>query len=60
LVRVTIDTSETEMLGALIVVLAILFAFASALRSGGRGEIAPHPYSDPYSDASGAREEQLR
>ncbi len=48
------------MLGSLIVILAILFAFASALRSGGRGEIAPHPYSDPYSDASGAREEQLR
>jgi len=41
-----------------IIVIAVFFAaLASALRSGGHGDIiTPRPYNNPYSDASAARD----
>ncbi|HEY7935459.1 MAG TPA: hypothetical protein VID48_16680 [Solirubrobacteraceae bacterium] len=47
------------MLGSLIVILTFLLALASALRPDPRGDIAPHPYNNPYSDASAARDDRF-
>jgi hypothetical protein len=48
------------MFGSLIVIVAFLLALASALSSDGRGGIiTARPYNNPYSDATGARENHL-
>jgi hypothetical protein len=45
---------------AIIVVALIVIALGYALHSGRHGaNIADHPYSNRYSDASGAREEHV-
>jgi hypothetical protein len=48
------------MFGSLIVIVAFLVALASALNSGGRGDIiTARPYNNRYSDATGAREDHV-
>jgi hypothetical protein len=50
----------SPMFGSLIVIVAFLVALASALNSDGRGDvITARPYNNPYSDATGAREDHV-
>jgi hypothetical protein len=45
------------MFDSIIVIAVFFIALASALKSGGRGDIiTPRPYNNPYSDASAARD----
>jgi len=46
------------MFAAIIITFIITFALGSAMRAGRNG-IARQPYNNPYSDATGARDERL-
>ena len=48
------------MTSSIVVVLALLAGWASALRRGGRHDlITPRPYNNRYSDATAARDEHV-
>jgi hypothetical protein len=44
------------MFAVLIIIVALLVALASALRPHPDGDITSHPYNNPYSDATAARD----
>jgi hypothetical protein len=47
----------SHMFASVIVILALFIALANAMGSQGLALITPTPYNNPYSDASGARDD---